>query len=786
MTTTQRRGILSGFDPRALPMAVKIALGGGVVLLVSMLVTGYLMQQIVTDAQVEVTLSDLESFSHTQALRVVDALDQEVTVLSHMGSSMAVQQQLRMYHEQEPVEGETALIPDNILSQQVFVFREIYSEFDSIVLLDANGYILAIDPAPAENADLAVPGGWTWFSSAYNNGAGATYLFNPEDDHLTGHTGTHIAVPIYDAQNPDEVIGVLYGVWNMNNVLDIVRIGGTQQGLVLEPDGTILVSPVDVRGASVPSSLVRRLREGHAGADHPHVQQTGGSFIYTREGEQAWLYGYTTLGNLDLSDEAITRLGWTIVTRQPLSSAQARASAVLNRLFLTLGGGIALVILVILVFTRSLLVPLHRLTEAAARIEAGDLDAPIPQLPGDEIGQLSGVLNNLVKQLLHRVQQLRAAVETSRTAALTLDTNQMLAGVARIMTQQFQYPEVRLYLTDVGHRFARLQAASGKASEHMLNTGQRLEIDETTLVGRSILLNEIQFGDIQASLQDTDPVVRHSELAIPLQAGGHPLGALYVLTGHNRPFAQEDIDILRLLADQIGASIENARLFEQSASNLAEIEALNRLLTRDVWQTRVRDEELRHTLDPDQRWPETPVSFRESRAIKVEMYADADGRSVLAAPLILRGETIGTLAVTRPPGETWSHDEAVLLETVASRMVMVAEGLRLVEESTQLASRERQVNEISASLLQRAATVDDVLQSALSQLGGAISSDHLSLRIGPPPIEGDRRITSGNTRTRSEADASDNITDRSGKQSGSTANPDLPGAKGDGDLDDDQ
>ena len=106
---------------------------------------------------------------------------------------------------------------------------------------------------------------------------------------------------------------------------------------------------------------------------------------------------------------------------------------------------------------------------------------------------------------------------------------------------------------------------------------------------------------------------------------------------------------------------------------------------------------------------------------------------MLAAPLVLRGEAIGTLAVTRPPGERWSHDEVTLLESVASRLAMIAESIRLVEESTQRAEREQRVNEVSASLLQRAASVDSVLQTALNQLGGALGSEHVSLRIGRPP-----------------------------------------------------
>jgi GAF domain-containing protein len=232
---------------------------------------------------------------------------------------------------------------------------------------------------------------------------------------------------------------------------------------------------------------------------------------------------------------------------------------------------------------------------------------------------------------------------------------------------------------------------------------------------------------------------------VPLQASGRALGALYVSAGQPEVASQEDVELLGLIADQAAAALENARLFEQSTSNLSEIEALNRRLTRQAWQEYLGEGgTLRHTLDPQQRWPgmsDAPAE-NSSEASSV-IYADEEGRSVLAAPLILRGEVVGTLAVTRPQDEQWTRDEVALIEAVATRMGMIAESIRLVEESTRRADQERRVNEVSAQLLQRAASVDTVLRSALDELSGALGSDTVSLRIGAPPVEGERQIGSG-------------------------------------------
>lgn len=222
------------------------------------------------------------------------------------------------------------------------------------------------------------------------------------------------------------------------------------------------------------------------------------------------------------------------------------------------------------------------------------------------------------------------------------------------------------------------------------------------------------------------------------------LGALHVILERSMVLEQQDIDLLALMADQLSASIQNARLFDESRANVVEIEALNRRLTRQAWEEYLAEgSTLRHTLDPQGDWPEIADQAGQLGAVTVETYTSADGRSVLAMPLALRGERIGTLAVSRPPGSSWTRDEVLLVEAVGTRLSMIAEGIRLVEESAMRAYREQTVNEVSAQLLQRAASVDGVLQSALDRLNAVLGSDHISLRIGRPPIDDEHQLGTG-------------------------------------------
>lgn len=424
----------------------------------------------------------------------------------------------------------------------------------------------------------------------------------------------------------------------------------------------------------------------------------------------------------------------------------ATGEFLLSRLRLVVGVSAIVVTVFILLFGFLLFRPLNQLTRTAIMIGQGDLTAQIPRFPPDEIGRLANALSHVVGQLTGRLEQLRAVVQVSHATGLTLDTDKMLAETAQSVSKNFDFTEVRIFLVEVAGRRARLHAAAGGEGERLLQSGLHVAIDETTVVGRAILLGEPVVVGGKGTLREASVVPGHSEMALPFQSGGETIGAMQLIAGQSREFEREDIDVLRLITDQLGAAIQNARLFEQSATNLAEIESLNRRLTRQAWEEFMGEGGiLRHTLDPNGQWPQALAEARQSNEIKAEIYTDADGRLVLAAPLVLRGEAVGTLAVTRPAGETWTRDEALLLESIASRMGIIAESIRLVEESAHHAEREQRVNEVSANLLQRASSVDTVLRSALSELSGALGSDRVSLRLGGLPARDGRQIAAGLT-----------------------------------------
>jgi signal transduction histidine kinase len=86
---------------------------------------------------------------------------------------------------------------------------------------------------------------------------------------------------------------------------------------------------------------------------------------------------------------------WGIATRQPEDEAFASTAALRRRLLLLGPAALAVAVLFAWGAARSIRKPLALLTEAAERIAAGGLDAPIPPLGEDEVGRLGRSLEEM-------------------------------------------------------------------------------------------------------------------------------------------------------------------------------------------------------------------------------------------------------------------------------------------------------------------------------------------------------------------------------------------------------
>jgi len=357
--------------------------------------------------------------------------------------------------------------------------------------------------------------------------------------------------------------------------------------------------------------------------------------------------------------------------------------------------------------------------------------------------------------LRRRGRQLQAVADVARIATEVLDIDTLLQQSVELLLEQLELYYAGLFLVDmtatpaefssaVQRKQAVLRAATGRAGAEMVARRHRLEVGGSSIIGQCIAQGEARIAlDVGvAPVRFENPLLpeTRSELALPLKSRSGVIGALTLQSRESAAFAQEDVTVLQALADQLANAIENIRLFEQTQRALRDLEMIQQQYVREAWSgqkasTVLTDYEM--TLpgitplrDARGIWASLPEVQEALTRQSTVVVSGRDARDVdhaaLVAPIQLRDQVIGTLGIhDEDRARKWTDDEIALVETVAERMGIVAETLRLLEETQHRAARERLTREITDQI-RGALTVDEAIQRALQQLGQTLEADMLA------------------------------------------------------------
>jgi GAF domain-containing protein len=362
----------------------------------------------------------------------------------------------------------------------------------------------------------------------------------------------------------------------------------------------------------------------------------------------------------------------------------------------------------------------------------------------------AGSLQRTLHQSTRVIAQTRATSTIGQTLSRILNLDELLTEAVDLIRDRFALYHVQIFLADATHSYANLAAGSGAIGEALLAQGFRVPIGSRVVPGQAIETNELCYvEDISQTGYFHPPLLSttRSELALPLTIGDEVIGALDVHSTRPRAFSLDDFETLRILANQLGQLIHNARLFEaqqenllqnrrlflESETNLREIERLNRQLTGDSWHDYIteRDPALfnirmtGHDMQPGgAEW--TPAMRQAAERRRIVSQTDGE-EQILAVPINIRGEAIGAIEV-RLSGQQNQSEVRNVVQTVAERMAINLENIRLFEQARVTVEREQQINQISARL-QGLTSMEDVLATALDALGQALDAERGTIRL---------------------------------------------------------
>jgi GAF domain-containing protein/HAMP domain-containing protein len=413
----------------------------------------------------------------------------------------------------------------------------------------------------------------------------------------------------------------------------------------------------------------------------------------------------------------------------------------------------------------SLAGPLRALTEATARITQGEI-AHRPTIRGaaseilglrDSFFSMADEMKSLIGNLEQRVEERTRDLETSsadlqtvariaRDISLAQHVDDLLDQTARLIRERFGIYHVGIFLVDENDEFAVLRAAGGEAGKLLLANKHRLKIGEVGIVGYVTRTGEPRLAlDVGAdAVHFRNPLLPYtrSEMTLPLKIESRIIGALDVQSDKVNAFDQDDVSIMQILADQLSVAIERTRLLEELARNAAVVEKSSQEFTARTWRSFLqqagKDMGFRYqgvSVEPlSAPGPESLQALEEGKAVLLQP-EEGKNETTLVVPIRLRGLTLGTLNLsfqsTEVPTETIR-----LVEEAADRLALALENARLVQDAQRLASRERQINLISAQV-QQSAELEVMLQNAVRELGNALGAPRTFIQLGLAPGKDD-------------------------------------------------
>ncbi len=432
-------------------------------------------------------------------------------------------------------------------------------------------------------------------------------------------------------------------------------------------------------------------------------------------------------------------------------------STVLAPVFSFIRGAVVVAVLALVVavlaaigINRVITRPIIELEQAAAKVSAGDFNVQITPQTQDEIGtlteafismtsQLKSLVEGLEDKIAERTQAIETTANISRKLTTILDLDELLQEVVTQLQKTLELYHVHIYLRNESTGELIMAEGSGLVGQQLKSRGHKLQ------PGQGIVGRVAQSGEpfLAADVNIVPNFIRNpllpntqSELALPLRKGDQILGVLDMQSEETGRFTTETVYLMQSIADQVAIAADNARLFQRAQEGAATALELNRQLTQQSWG------HLRNigasgyifsagqTTPTNSEWlPVMTRAVKEKSPVQNGGSVDSPGPAAIAIPLLLRDEIIGVIALERAEDEGWSEDELITLENVTNQVALALESARLSYETERSAWRDQVVSESTAKVWS-SAEIEEVMRTAVAQLGDKLQASEVVIRLG--------------------------------------------------------
>jgi PAS domain S-box-containing protein len=378
-----------------------------------------------------------------------------------------------------------------------------------------------------------------------------------------------------------------------------------------------------------------------------------------------------------------------------------------------------------------------------------------------------------------RADQLLTTSEIAREATTgSLDIDETLKRLVDLVKTRFGFYHSSIFLLDALGQFAVLRESTGEAGAQLKAKAHKLAVGSASIIGQTTAKGEpVVVGDVTKEANYyPNPLLPNtkSELGIPLKIGDRVYGALDVQSEETDAFSQEDINILRVLADQLSVTIQNANLYTKTQQTLERHRILQQM-TSTVGQNLTIEDTIRSSVQTLQNiFPQekitlltpsytgklrvstyagyTPTDLESDERVtgegsiglvasekKSHMSANAlteniiglmfaDSQSFIAVPVVYAGQLFGVLDLENTEPGVYDENDQEILTTLASNLASQIANIELVEQIKLQVDRQRQLFEIT-SKIRRSTDMETIMRTSVEEICNALNIRKASIEL---------------------------------------------------------